>query len=236
MKIIKQKIVKWIKQKIKTSHTKGLVLGLSGGIDSAVIAVLAKIAVGTENLMCVVIPCHSQKEDTIDAMRIVTKFKLVNCIYDLTYIYDYMNILLPFNATKTSGGNLKARLRMSVLYSMANQYNYLVCGTGNKTEIAIGYFTKYGDGGVDIEPIGDLYKGDVVKLAKYLGIPKEIINKPPSAGLWIGQTDEKEMGITYEALEKNLEAEYSKDISEKVIYMIENSDHKRSTPPICKIN
>ena len=118
---------------------------------------------------------------------------------------------------KLSIGNLKARIRMSIIYFYANSKNYLVCGTGNKSEISIGYFTKHGDGACDIEPIGDLYKTDVYELAKYLEVPQEIIDKPPRAGLWNNQTDEDEIGMTYELLDKILYRNLEKDIYAKSI-------------------
>ena len=118
---------------------------------------------------------------------------------------------------KLAIGNLKARIRMSIIYFYANSKNYLVSGTGNKSEILIGYFTKYGDGACDIEPIGDLYKTDVYKLAKYLNVPEEIINKPPRAGLWNNQTDEDEIGMTYELLDKILYRQVEKDIDTQSI-------------------
>lgn len=240
MKKIEQKIVNWIRKKVKESNTKGLVVGVSGGIDSAVVSVLAAKAVGKDNVMCVIIPCESQKQDLVDAMRLVTKFKLVNSVIDLTYIYKLLNEMIFFQPTKMDNGNLKARLRMTILYYIANNYNYLVCGTGNKSEIAIGYFTKYGDGASDIEPIGDLYKTDVRKLAEYLGIPQRIIDKAPSAGLWCGQTDENEIGMSYEQLDSILTPynlygfgkSNNKKIN-KVLKLIKNSEHKRSLPPIC---
>ncbi|MFN3966799.1 MAG: NAD(+) synthase, partial [Endomicrobiia bacterium] len=133
---------------------------------------------------------------------------------------------------KIARGNLKPRLRMLVLYYFANKLNYLVAGTGNKSEIMMGYFTKYGDGGVDILPIGDLLKKDVIQLARKLEIPERIINKKPSAGLWPGQTDEEEMGITYKKLDKILE---SKSKNSKIENIIKKTEHKRKPPEICKL-
>jgi NAD+ synthase len=131
---------------------------------------------------------------------------------------------------------------MASLYALAQAHGYLVAGTGNKSEIAVGYFTKYGDGGVDVEPLGDLYKSQVRLLAGELGIPQAIIDRPPSAGLWRGQTDEKEMGLTYEELDRTLIAielgkteQVDPALLDKVQRMIETSSHKRSTPPICPI-
>ena len=142
-------------------------------------------------------------------------------------------------------GNLKARIRMSIIYYYANQKNYLVSGTGNKSEILIGYFTKHGDGACDIEPIGDLYKTDVYKLSEYLDVPKEIIDKPPRAGLWSNQTDEAELGMSYDLIDKILyqyteNDEETEEISEKlglseddvdmIITKIIRNEHKSKVP------
>ena len=145
-------------------------------------------------------------------------------------------------ASNLAKANLKPRLRMLVLYYFANKLNYLVCGTGNKSEIMAGYFTKHGDGATDILPIGDLLKKEVRKLAKELGIPEHIITKPPTAGLWPGQTDEGEMGITYpelddilERLENKRKQVLPKKKVDKVKEMIKSSEHKRQGPKICYI-
>ena len=142
-------------------------------------------------------------------------------------------------------GNLKARIRMSIIYYYANAKNYLVSGTGNKSEILIGYFTKYGDGACDMEPIGDLYKGDVYRLSEYLGVPQEIIDKPPRAGLWNNQTDEEEIGMSYDLIDQilylytekdmnNSEIQEKLDISlddvDMIINKIIRSEHKSKVP------
>ena len=131
--------------------------------------------------------------------------------------------------------NIKPRLRMTSLYFIANSLNYLVAGTGNRSELTLGYFTKYGDGGCDVLPIGALLKSEVRSLAKELSVPKAIINKPPSAGLWIGQTDEAEMGFSYDTLEKYLAegpAAVAAETAERIERLMRGSDHKRAIPPI----
>jgi NAD+ synthase len=145
-------------------------------------------------------------------------------------------------ARKLVQANLKPRLRMITLYYFANKLNYLVCGTGNKTELSVGYFTKYGDGGVDLLPIGDLLKRQVRQLARELKVPEYIITKAPTAGLWPGQTDEGEMGITYpelddilERIEKKRRQVIAKKKLEKVKKMIKCSEHKRVGPNICQM-
>jgi NAD+ synthase len=238
---IEEKIVNWIKKQVKKTKAKGVVLGLSGGIDSAVVALLCKKAVGDAHL-CLILDCESNQSDIEDANFLVKKFKLKRKYIDLTEVYKNLLNILPPSDRKTKA-NLKPRLRMAVLYYFANKYNFLVVGTGNKSEISVGYFTKYGDGGVDILPIGDLYKTEVRELAKKLKIPERILNKPPSAGLWEGQTDEDELGISYNELDKILDflqkgkkIKIEKKKIEKVKKLLLNSQHKREMPGIFKKN
>ena len=157
-------------------------------------------------------------------------------------VYDALLAELPPGTSQLARANIKPRLRMSALYALAQTHGYLVAGTGNKSELEVGYFTKYGDGGVDVEPLGELYKAQVRQLARELGIPQPIIDRPPSAGLWEGQTDEEEMGITYDALDTTLAAIESGETEHldpallaRVQQMIANSAHKRSVPPACPL-
>jgi len=228
-----------MKKQLRDSGAKGIVLGLSGGVDSSVVAALAKEAVGKQRLLALLLPCHSQKEDLKDARLVARKLGIKTKILDLSQIYDNLIRILP-KAGSLARANLKPRLRMLVLYYFANKLNYLVCGTGNKSEILLGYFTKHGDGATDILPIGDLLKSEVRKLARQLGIPAHIITKPPTAGLWPGQTDEGEMGITYAVLDDILERIenkqkqiLSKEKINRVKEMIKKSEHKRQGPKIC---
>ena len=238
---MKKKISSWIRQQVKDAGAKGICMGLSGGIDSCVVAGLAKEAVGKDNLLVLFMPCHSHAQDLADARLVAKKFGLNCAKVDLTKVYDAFLRVLP-SGTKTGQANLRPRLRMSALYYFANKCNYLVCGTGNKSELMMGYFTKYGDGGVDILPIAGLLKRDVRRLAQELKIPQHIIDKPPTAGLWPGQTDEAEMGITYAELDGILERLESKKKQiapkarvAKVVGMIKKSAHKRQGPAICRI-
>lgn len=229
-KLLEEKIINWLRKKVKNSCKKGFVVGLSGGVDSAVVSVLCRKAVGTKNFLCLILPCQSQKQDIDDAKKVAKKFHLKTETIDLTKIYENLIGILPA-ADKLAKANLKPRLRMLTLYYFANKLNYLVAGTGNKSELLIGYFTKYGDGGVDILPIGNLYKSEVRQLAKLLKIFGKIITKPPTAGLWTGQTDEGEIGITYDKLEYCLK---NKKLTVKLKNLTANAKHKLSLPEIFK--
>ncbi len=238
---MKNRIVSWVKKQVKDAGAKGIVLGLSGGIDSAVVAALCKKAVGKNNLLVLFMPCNSNAQDLKDARLVARKLKLNSRLVDLSAVYNNFLKVLP-QAESLARGNLKPRLRMNTLYYFANKLNYLVCGTGNKSELLVGYFTKYGDGGVDILPIADLFKRQVRSLAKELNIPESIIIKPPTAGLWQGQTDEGEMGITYDELDdildrlcNNKEQVLSISKVKKVKGMFRNSEHKRKGANICHI-
>ncbi|MFH0858740.1 MAG: NAD+ synthase [Candidatus Omnitrophota bacterium] len=238
---MKNKIINWIRRQVKSSRAKGLVLGLSGGIDSAAVLALAKQAVGKGKVLAIYLPCHSHREHLDDARLVARKFGIKTKVIDLSTVYDTLIKALP-KANKLALSNLKPRLRMLTLYYFANKFNYLVCGTGNKSEIMAGYFTKYGDGGVDILPIGDLLKSQVRELARELKIPESVITKPPTAGLWPGQTDEGEMGVTYRELDDIFWAMENKkkqilpgDKVNKIKGMVECSEHKRRMPKICKV-
>ncbi len=166
----------------------------------------------------------------------VQAYGLKSKTIDLTEVYKLFEKILPA-AGRMAKANIKPRLRMIVLYYLANKLNYLVCGTGNKTELSVGYFTKYGDGGADILPLAGLLKTEVWELARELGVPERVINKPPSAGLWSGQTDEKELGISYSELDGILGAllsggkpRSSREKTQKVKNLLKCSEHKRQLP------
>jgi NAD+ synthase len=229
----------WIKEEVRKAGKSGVVLGLSGGLDSTITAFLCKKALGEKNVLGMIMPCHSNKKVLEDAKLSVEFLKIPNQCLDLTPAYDMFLSILP-EGDRTSLSNLKARLRMVALYYFANKLNYLVAGTGNKSECSVGYFTKYGDGAVDFMPVADIYKTELVKLAEYINAPRKIIDKPPSADLWEGQTDEKEMGITYKELDnalKNLleNKKHASTAQEKLVErMIKNATHKTASPPIFK--
>ncbi len=231
------RISNWIKGQVRESSTGGIVVGMSGGIDSAVVAVLAGQACGG-NVLGLIMPCYSSNVDEKDALLIANKYNINTQRVELAGIYkDYLGVLQESNRVVMA--NLKPRLRMTVLYYYANMMNYLVAGTGNKCEIMLGYYTKYGDGGADILPVGGLLKSEVRELAAELDIPERIINRIPSAGLWKGQTDEGEMGLTYDeieriiiSIEKGRKPGIAKKKYEKAMRMIKSSKHKRETAAI----
>jgi NAD+ synthase len=242
----KKDIIEFVQNKVSEANAEGLVVGLSGGIDSTLAAFLACEAVGKENVFGIVMP--STTTPTEDKLHGTAIAQLLGIEYKEIAIDSILNEFLSVTQIeddKLAIGNLKARIRMSIIYFYANSKNYLVCGTGNKSEILIGYFTKYGDGACDIEPIGDLYKTNVYELAKFLEVPEEIINKPPRAGLWNNQTDEDEIGMTYELLDKILYRSIDKKIDSKsiadeldipvdevddIITRVERNKHKTEVP------
>ncbi len=237
----------WIKEKVEEAVAEGIVLGLSGGVDSSLTAALAKKALG-DKVLGLLMPCHSDPTDLEHARMVAIKLGIETEYVDLGPVFDSLMASLP-RGSDLAVANLKPRLRMATLYYFANSRNYLVAGTGNKSELTVGYFTKYGDGGADLLPLGDLLKSQVRELARELGVPEEIIAKPPSAGLWAGQTDEGEMGITYDELDRTILAVdlhrnsgekgdtrgCDEAILERVKAMMVASEHKRLPIPICKI-
>jgi NAD+ synthase len=237
MEALARHLTEWIAAEVAATGGSGAVYGLSGGIDSAVVAALAKRAF-PHHTLGVIMPCHSDPRDAEDAVVVAHHFDIPHCTVDLGPTYD--QLLASIGAcssdmpdTRLATANLKPRLRMTTLYAFANQLDYRVLGTGNRSELAVGYFTKYGDGGVDFLPLGSLVKSEVRDLARHLGVPERVITKPPSAGLWADQTDEAEMGLTYEELDAYLlTSEASPAVKAKVDAMNAASEHKRALPRI----
>ncbi|MGE5379568.1 MAG: NAD(+) synthase [Methylocystaceae bacterium] len=231
-----EQMIKWMQERIQAAGAKGLVVGLSGGIDSAVVAALAQRAVGSA-VAGIMMPCHSIREDLEHAYLLARHLNMEHHEVDLTPAYDSLiaqmtGLQLTGEREQLARANIKPRLRMTTLYYFAQSRGYLVAGTGNKSELTVGYFTKYGDAGVDILPLADLVKTEVRELAAYLQIPPVIIEKHPSAGLWQGQTDEKEMGFTYEQLDNYiLTGKADPAIKTKIQKMEQVSEHKRQPVP-----
>ena len=277
-------IASWLKDRFSESGASMFVLGLSGGIDSAVVCGLCARAVGAERVVGVIMPSSSNPDDAVSAARVAAAFGVKSLTVDLTPVSDTLLSVLPDtkaiaavavgDATDTAavssvpGGdvlivrddaavspvpaqkadqaarqqlataNVRPRLRMTTLYYVANLVNGIVAGTGNKSEAMIGYYTKYGDGGVDLLPIIDLYKHEVRAVAGALGVPQSVIDRPPSAGLWQGQTDEDEIGLTYDQLDNALAAIESGDTAgidrktlDRITAMHQVSEHKRQPIP-----
>ena len=236
MEELAERLVSWIREQVKAADCRGLVVGMSGGLDSSVVAVLCKRA-WPQNTLGVLMPCYSSEQDLTHAKIVAQKFDITTTTVALEPVFDLLKKALPSEGfapqtQKLAEANLKPRLRMLTLYYLANRLGYLVVGSGNKSELEVGYFTKYGDGGVDILPLGNLVKSEVKELARYLNIPEEIIAKPPSAGLWAGQTDEGELGITYEELDRYLmSGKASKKVQQKIEALSRANAHKRRLPP-----
>jgi NAD+ synthase len=230
----------WIREQVTAAKCQGVVLGLSGGMDSSVVAVLCQRAF-PKDMLTVIMPCHSHNQDIEHARALAQRFSIPTKTVVLDNSYDTLLKVLPDekaspDISRLAKANLKARLRMSTLYYFANQLNYLVVGSGNRDELALGYFTKYGDGGVDIQPLGSLLKGQLKELARFLGIPLPIIDKPPSAGLWEGQTDEEELGFSYDELDRYLASgEASEEIKERLRTIFAAAGHKRQPPPVADL-
>lgn len=195
-------LINWLKQRVKKAHCKGIVVGISGGIDSALVAALAKKAF-PNNTLGVIMPIDDMSFDLAHIEELKSNIKLETITVNLKTTFDEITRFTMVN-DKMSLSNIKPRLRMTALYALAQQHNYLVSGTDNEDEIFIGYFTKHGDGGVDILPISRLLKNEVRLMAKFLNVPDSIINKKPSAGLWEGQCDEDELGFSYNELDNYL--------------------------------
>lgn len=243
-----EKITEFIKQQmIKAGFTK-IIIGLSGGIDSSVTAAMCVKAVGKENVFGVMLPYRKSHPDSIEhAKQVAKQLGIKYEAVDISPMIDAYFDNYAANADILRKGNRIARERMCVLYDLSAKYKALVAGTGNRSEIIVGYCTQYGDNACAFEPIGHLYKTEVWELAKILDLPDVVINKKPTADLWDAQTDEDEMGITYKELDEilyqmldqkmeyeDLIAAFSKEKIDKVKRMIQLSEFKRNTPPIIK--
>jgi NAD+ synthase len=239
-----EKLVNWLQTKVNEAGLNGAIVGISGGIDSAVVTHLIKRAF-PNNSLGLIMPCKSNPNDQKDALKVVESSGIDHLLVDLTSTHETLfkeiegklsnQSLLNESKSKLGDANMRARLRMTTLYAVANNFGYLVVGTDNAAEWHTGYFTKYGDGGVDLVPLVHFTKGEVRELALSLGVPSDIITKAPSAGLWEGQTDENEMGTTYDMIDKYLKGEEVPDQDRQIIEKLHNhSHHKRelaAAPP-----
>lgn len=230
-----ERISAWIRERAQEAGAQGLVLGLSGGVDSAVVAGLAVRAM-PGRVHTFILPCHSQPEDARLARAVAETFGLEPQTIVLDDAYDFLRRVLGAEEAPRPGNladaNLKSRLRMVTLYYQANLRNCLVLGTGNRSEIAVGYFTKWGDGAVDLLPIAGLVKREVYALARYLGVPQAVIERPPTGGLWPGQTDEGEMGLTYAEIDEYLlTGNVPPATADRIQRRIAANEHKRRMPP-----
>jgi NAD+ synthase len=230
-------LTQWLYDKVQETGHNGVVFGLSGGIDSAVLAAVCKKAF-KNNSLGIIMPCLSSPLDKHDAIKIARHLDIETTIISLDRVYQILNQQLP-QGEQLAKANIKPRLRMISLYYMASVRNSLVIGSGNKTELQVGYFTKYGDGGVDLLPLGSFYKTQIKEIAVKLNIPKEIINKKPSAGLWENQFDEEELGMSYPQLDsclRALESGTTTDVpADRLDYVKElktKAAHKTKMPPV----
>jgi NAD+ synthase len=230
-----EKLVRWLKEKVAETRRQGLIFGLSGGVDSSVVAALATRAC-PDGCLGLIMPCESDPRDREDALLLARHLRLPVQEVDLSSVYRAFLAALEGGGQGEGGlpaANLKPRLRMAALYYYGARRRYLVVGTSNLSELVTGYFTKFGDAGADIMPLAPLTKGEVFRLAEYLEIPGAILAKPPSGGLWAGQTDEGEMGVTYRAIDAFLRGGELGEADRRRIEALElQSRHKRALPTV----
>ena len=250
---VEGRVVEFISGEVERAGLRGGVVAVSGGVDSSTTLMLAVRALGRENVRAVTMPEGgvTSERDVRDVMDLTKQVGVTCDVVEITSIVDVMRGVLPLYDPENliPFGNVKARLRMAIAYHFANSLDMMVIGSSNKTEWLLGYFTKYGDGGVDLMPIADLYKTQVRQLARYLGVPERIVTKTPTAGLWPGQTDEGELGVRYETLdlilygwERGMKAgEIAEELGvsastvEAVLRRVERNEHKRRLPLILRL-
>ena len=249
LKEVHSELVEFLRESFKKTGFSKAVLGLSGGIDSALVAYLLRDALGKENVLAIMMPYKSSNPDSLNHAKLVVEDLGINSkTIEITDMIDayFKN---EKEATSLRMGNKMARERMSILFDYSSKENALVVGTSNKTEIYLGYSTQFGDSACALNPIGDLYKTNIWDLSRYLKIPNELIEKKPSADLWEGQTDEQEMGLTYKEadqvlyrmLEENKKVEevlaegFNKDLVDNILRRMNRSEYKRRMPLIAKI-
>lgn len=249
LKEVHNELVEFLRENFKKAGFSKAVLGLSGGIDSALVAYLLRDALGKENILVIMMPYKLSNPDSLNHAKLVIEdLKINSKTIEITDMIDayFKN---EKEASSLRMGNKMARERMSILFDYSSKENALVVGTSNKTEIYLGYSTQFGDSACALNPIGDLYKTNIWDLSRYLKIPNELIEKKPSADLWEGQTDEQEMGLTYKEadqvlyrmLEENKTVEevlaegFNKDLVDNIVRRMNRSEYKRRMPLIAKI-
>lgn len=260
---LRRRLSDWIRERVEAARLRGAIFGLSGGVDSAVVCGLAVDALGSDRCLGVIMPAESAEEDARLAREVAAHFGVATIEVDLSQTVRALRETLHANVeraraaargvgtgvTDTSPAgtapqerlaqaNLKPRLRMISLYYYANLLDYLVVGTGNRAEFTLGYFTKWGDGAADVFPLADLLKHEVWSLARELGVPADVIERAPSAGLWAGQTDEEEMGLRYVQIDRWLSTGSSGDpeVDAEIERRHRNSRHKVASPPTATLD
>jgi len=241
-------ITAFIRDQVDAADADGAVIGLSGGIDSTTTAYLAADALGADAVHGLVMPSDvNEDENMADAEQVAETLGVPYDVMDVAPVADAVTDAYPTGADdREAVGNVRVRVRAVLAYFVANHEDRLVLGTGNRSEALVGYFTKYGDGAVDCHPLGNLYKTQVRQLARRLGVPDRIVDKPPTAGMWTGQTDEDELGVDYPTLDavlalhvdgpvsRNRTAtllDVSPDVVDRVVELHRQSRHKRRLPP-----
>jgi len=243
-------LVDFVREEVHKTGFKKVLLGLSGGIDSGLVAYIAAKALGPENVMGIMMPYKQSSKESIEHAKLVVEdLGIESMLIEITPMVDaYFNLFPDMNSMRK--GNKMARERMTILYDFSAKNNALVLGTSNKTELLLGYSTQWGDSASAINPIGDLFKTQVWALSEHIGVPKELINKKPSADLWEGQSDEDELGFSYamadsilydmiderKSNEELIDSGFSKEFIEKVYKKIKFSQYKRKLPLIAKIS
>jgi NAD+ synthase len=248
--LAKKILASFLRSEIQRTGLARGVLGLSGGIDSAVVCFLAAEALGPENVLAVRMPYKSSSPESLkDANAVIQATGVQSLTVDITPMVEPLFETFPQMDSRRRG-NAMARERMIVLYDQSQAFHGLVMGTGNKTEIMLGYTTLYGDSACALNPIGDLYKTQLRQLARTLGVPESILSKPPTADLWAGQTDEGELGFTYEEVDKLLfllieeryrpeecvQAGFASEFVGRVTEIVRRNQFKRVLPPIAKLS
>lgn len=246
---VRDRIVDFIRQQVAAAGFQRAVIGLSGGVDSATSCFLTVEALGPENVLALRLPYRTSSPDTLaDAQAVIDLLGIRSDTVDITPMVEPLFQRFPDMGT-VRRGNVMARMRMIVLYDQSAAWRGLVVGTGNKTEALLGYTTLYGDAACAFNPVGDLYKTQLRQLAAALGVPQRIIEKPPSAGLWPGQTDEGELGFTYAAVdqvlyllfdegaspEEVIAAGFERAFVEQVLDRVQRYEFKRRLPPVARI-